>query len=93
MAAAFKELELLVAKIQRQLAPRADVLHNVHVDGRKSGTKRQIDVLVREQVGQYDIKIIIDPKFGGLGIFRRLRIIHFHMHGRGFSAVWGSPVG
>ena len=34
-----------------------------------------------------------DPKFGGLGVFRGLRIIHFHMHGRRFSAFWGSPAG
>ncbi len=36
---------------------------------------------------------IIEPKYGGLGVFRGLRIIHFHMHGRRFSALWGSPVG
>ena len=34
-----------------------------------------------------------DPKFGGLGIFGGLRIIHFHMHGRRFAVLWGSPVG
>ena len=36
---------------------------------------------------------IFNPKFGGLGIFRGLRIIHFHMHETRFSALWGSPVG
>jgi hypothetical protein len=35
----------------------------------------------------------MNPKFGGLGVFRRLRVIHFHMHGRRFSALWGSPSG
>ena len=34
-----------------------------------------------------------DPKFGGLGVFRGLRIIHLHLQGRRFSALWGSPVG
>jgi hypothetical protein len=62
MTKAFKELELLVAKIQKQLAPRADVLHDVHLDGRDSGTKRQIDVLVHERIGQYEIRIIVDCK-------------------------------
>jgi Restriction endonuclease len=38
------------------------VLHDVKLDGRSSGTKRQIDVLVREYIGQYEIKIIIDCK-------------------------------
>ncbi len=32
------------------------------LEGRLSGRKRQIDVLVQEQVGQYNIQIIIDCK-------------------------------
>jgi hypothetical protein len=58
----FQELEQLVATIQKQLAPQADVLHNVYMDGRQSKRKRQIDVLVRERIGQYEISIIIDCK-------------------------------
>jgi hypothetical protein len=57
-----RELEILVTKIQKQLAPKAEVLHNVMLDGRNSKIKRQIDVLVRERVGQYEIQIIIDCK-------------------------------
>ena len=62
MTAMSRDLELLVAKIQKQLAPKAEVLHNVKLDGRLSKTKRQIDVLVRERIGQYEIQIIIDCK-------------------------------
>jgi hypothetical protein len=62
MAPAFRELELLVAKIQKQLAPNANILHDVKLDGRFSKTKRQIDVLVCERIGQYEISIIIDCK-------------------------------
>jgi len=58
----YRKLEILVTKIQKQLAPKAEVLHNVRLDGRESGTKRQVDVLVKENVGQYEIKIIIDCK-------------------------------
>jgi hypothetical protein len=58
----YRNLEILVTKIQKQLAPKAEVLHNVRLDGRQSGTKRQIDVLVKENVGQYEIKIVIDCK-------------------------------
>jgi hypothetical protein len=58
----FKELEKLVAAIQKQLAPDSEVQHNVKLDGRRSGVKRQIDVLVSQRVGQYDIRIIIDCK-------------------------------
>jgi hypothetical protein len=58
----YEELEKLVAAIQKQLAPASDVQHNVKLDGRRSGVKRQIDVLVSQKVGQYDIRIIIDCK-------------------------------
>jgi hypothetical protein len=58
----FTELEILVAKIQRQLAPDAEVLHNVKLDGRLSKTKRQIDVLVRQKIGQYEMAIVLDCK-------------------------------
>ncbi len=57
-----RELEILTAKIQAQLSPTAEVLHNVHLDGRISGTKRQIDVLVRQAIGQYEMNIVIDCK-------------------------------
>lgn len=58
----YKDLELLVAKIQRELAPTAEVVHNVYLQGRKSGRRRQIDVLVRDRIGQYEIQIVIDCK-------------------------------
>ncbi len=57
-----RELEILVAKIQQQLAPASEVLHDVRLDGRQSGRKRQIDVLVRQQVGQYEIQVVIECK-------------------------------
>lgn len=56
------ELEQLVQKIQQQLAPKAEVLHNVKMRGRLTGVDRQIDVLVREKVGQYEINIIVECK-------------------------------
>ena len=62
MTKASRELEILVAKIQKQLAPKAEVLHDVRLEGRKSKSKRQIDVLVREKIGQYEIQIVIDCK-------------------------------
>lgn len=62
MAKTSVELELLVQKIQQQLAPKAEVLHNVKLVGRRTGAKRQIDVLVCERIGQYEINIVIDCK-------------------------------
>lgn len=62
MTKASRELELLVAKIQKQLAPHSEVLHDVQLDGRQSKRKRQVDVLVRQKVGQYEIQIVIDCK-------------------------------
>lgn len=58
----WRELEKLVAMIQQQLSPNAVVLHNVLLDGIDSETKRQIDVLVEQNVGQYKMQIVIDCK-------------------------------
>lgn len=58
----WQKLELLVASIQRQLAPGAKVTHNARVEGRLSETSRQIDVLVEQFVGQYQIRIALDCK-------------------------------
>lgn len=58
----WKKLEILVAEIQRQLSPDAVVKHNVMLDGIDSEAKRQIDVLVEQRIGQYNMRIIIDCK-------------------------------
>lgn len=58
---ASQELEILVAKIQAQLAPDAEVTHNARLRG-QSGTLRQIDVLVRQRIGQYDMNIVLECK-------------------------------
>ncbi|MHC4049323.1 restriction endonuclease [Bradyrhizobium sp. 25ACV] len=57
----YKKLEKLVAKIQQDLAPRAKVTHNARLTG-KSGAQRQIDVLVEDKVGQYNVRIVLDCK-------------------------------
>jgi hypothetical protein len=58
----WKALEYLVAMIQKQLSPDASVQHNVMLNGLDSETKRQIDVLVEQNIGQYKIRIVIDCK-------------------------------
>jgi hypothetical protein len=58
----WKQLEILIAKIQQELAPSATVSHNVKLLGRHSKTHRQIDVLVQQRIGQYEMRIIIDCK-------------------------------
>ena len=58
----WKELEYLVAMIQQQLSPDALVQHNAMLDGHDSETKRQIDVLVEQNIGQYTMRIVIDCK-------------------------------
>lgn len=58
----WKQLEILVAQIQRELAPDAEVTHNVKLKGRDSGQMRQVDVLVKQPIGQYEINIAIDCK-------------------------------
>lgn len=56
------QLELLVTKIQQVLTPHAEVTHDAKLIGRKSNRSRQIDVLVRDKIRQYDIMIVIDCK-------------------------------
>jgi Restriction endonuclease len=57
-----RQLEILVSKIQKQLAPDAEVLHNVRLPGRHSKRDRQVDVLVRKKIGQYEMLIVLDCK-------------------------------
>lgn len=56
------DLEHLVAKIQRSLAPDASVEHNAKVFGVDTEVERQIDVLVKQRIGQYEMMIAIDCK-------------------------------
>lgn len=58
----WKQLEVLVAAIQKELSPNATVSHNVKLPGLQSETNRQIDVLVEQYIGQYAIKVVIDCK-------------------------------
>jgi len=60
--AAYQELEQLVARIQQLLAPDSNVSHNTRLYGRKSHRMRQIDVLMQQQVAQFNIKIVIECK-------------------------------
>lgn len=55
-------LEILVAQIQKQLAPAAKVIHNAKLPSRTTSATRQVDVLVRQHVGQYEMSIVIDSK-------------------------------
>lgn len=71
----WKQLEQLIADIQKQLAPGAKITHNAKVKGHKSGIDRQIDVLVEQSIGQFNMTIAIDCKDHGnpLDVKRRGR--------------------
>ncbi|MFZ0449894.1 MAG: restriction endonuclease [Desulfatiglandaceae bacterium] len=58
----WKQLEHLIADIQRQLAPDASVRHNVSLYGVDSEVHRQVDVLVEQRIGQYTMRVVIDCK-------------------------------
>jgi hypothetical protein len=55
-----RAFELLVAKIQQQLAPDAEVIHNTRIKGRITKRSRQIDVLVKQRIGQYEMLIVLE---------------------------------
>jgi hypothetical protein len=59
----WKAFEELAASIQRQFVDeRATVTTNEHLTGRRTGIKRQIDICIRQNVGTYDLLIVIDCK-------------------------------
>ena len=58
----WRRFEKLVAKVQQELAPNAIVTHDDRIMGHESETLRQIDVTVKQRVGQYNMLIAIDCK-------------------------------
>ena len=58
----WRRFEKLVAQVQKELAPNAQVTHNDKIKGHNSRELRQIDITVKQKVGQYDILIAIDCK-------------------------------
>jgi Restriction endonuclease len=57
----WKKFEQLAAAIQRELAPEARVTENAKLKG-KSGSEREIDILIEQEAGQFDLRIAIDCK-------------------------------
>jgi hypothetical protein len=57
----WKKFEELVAKVQRDLSPQANVEVNQRIKG-KSDTLRQIDVVIKQQIAQYNVVIAIECK-------------------------------
>lgn len=57
----WKQLELIIVEIQKQLAPDAQVRHNHQVKGR-SGRIRKLDVTITQHVGAYPVFIVFDCK-------------------------------
>lgn len=58
----WKKFEKLVLEIQKVLSPTAVVKHDDKIIGKQSGTKRQIDISIKQSIGQYEILIVIDCK-------------------------------
>lgn len=58
----WKKFEELVAKIQLEFSPKAVVTLDDRIEGKITGTKRQVDISIRENIGQYNILIAIDCK-------------------------------
>ncbi len=55
----WRDFEKLVAEIQKQLAPSAEVRHNEKVRG-ASGRLRQLDVTIRQSIGLHSVLIVIE---------------------------------
>jgi len=59
------DLETLGHTIYTELEPEADVRHDDHIMGRRSGTTRQIDVSIRTRVAGHDVLVVVDGKDRG----------------------------
>jgi len=57
----WRKFEGFVASLQKYLTPHAEVTHNEFILG-KSGVKRQVDVAVRYNLGQFNLLVVIDCK-------------------------------
>lgn len=57
----WKQLEVIVADIQKQLAPDAEVRHDHRVIG-KSGRRRKLDVTIAQKIGSFPVFIVFDCK-------------------------------
>ena len=58
----WQKFEKLVASIQKTLAPKAKIIHDDKVRGKISNTLRQIDISIRQNVGQYSLFVAIECK-------------------------------
>lgn len=58
----WRRFEKLVAKVQQELAPNAVVTHDDHIKGHDSEKLRQVDITVKQKIGQYEMLIAIDCK-------------------------------
>jgi restriction endonuclease len=64
----WKRFEALVTTIQSSLSPDAEVISNVKLPGKLSGIDRQIDILIRKNIGQFPMLIVLDCKDYGHSI-------------------------
>ena len=58
----WKRFEELVKKVQEEMAPNAIVKLDDRIIGKETGIGRQIDISVRQLVGNYDILVVVDCK-------------------------------
>jgi len=58
----WKRFEELVKKVQEELATSAVVKLDARIIGKDTGISRQIDISVRQSIGNYDILVVIDCK-------------------------------
>lgn len=58
-----ERFEQVVAEMQRSLSPKANIIHNTFLVDKITKTRRQVDVLIEDKIGQIPIKIVIECKY------------------------------
>lgn len=59
----WKEYEIYITRHFQRLFPEASITHDVHRYGLISKTKRQIDILIEQELAGFNLSIIIDCKY------------------------------
>ena len=59
----WREYEIYIARHLKRAFPSAHIEHDVRVPGIISKTNRQIDILIRQVVAGFEVRIVVDCKF------------------------------
>jgi hypothetical protein len=58
----WKKFENLVADIQKSISPDSRITTNERIIGKRTGHRREVDIVIRQPIGQFELLIVMDCK-------------------------------